>query len=228
VLDSNNLGVNYQGAITEWINQITGLGMAAIAELHWKAPAGVRAEDQAAMPDADYSVDFWKSVADTFKGNPLVIFDLHNEPYPNQDVPPPADPWDIWLNGGTVHLGNPPAAALPTYSAVGMQALVSAVRLTGATNPIMVGGLDYADQLDGILDHLPVDPLDQLIASWHVYPGNNCGLGKQACWDATVAPVLAKMPVIAGEFGRDDCQRSGHRASCGHPRLVHNHLVADR
>ena len=23
-------------------------------------------------------------------------------------------------------------------------------------------------------------------------------------------------------------QRSGHRASCGHPRLVHNHLVADR
>jgi hypothetical protein len=214
-LDRRYVGEHYRTAITEWINQITALGMAAIVELHWSAPAGVKAEGQQAMPDADNSVDFWKSVADNFKDNPLVIFDLHNEPYPDRDLSRPAHPWDIWLNGGTLHLGDPPPAdqpapppadpPTPTYAAVGMQALVSAVRQTGATNPIMVGGLDYADDLKGIVDHLPVDPLHQLIASWHVYPGNNCGLRQQACWEATIAPVLAKMPVVAGELGRKDC-----------------------
>jgi hypothetical protein len=63
-----------------------------------------------------------------------------------------------------------------------MQGLVDAVRSTGATNPIMLGGLRYADRLDGMLDHLPSDRLGQLIAASHPYPGNNCGLDTPACW----------------------------------------------
>ncbi len=53
------LGGNYQSAIIDVVNEITGLGpsmspgMVAIVELHWSAPAGVQATDQAAMPDAD-------------------------------------------------------------------------------------------------------------------------------------------------------------------------------
>jgi len=160
---------------------------------------------QQPMPDADNSIDFWTSVASLFKGNPLVIFDLFNEPYPDREPLPPADAWDIWLNGGKVHIGNPPDPSASTYTVVGMQSLVDAVRSTGATNPIMLGGLDYADDLEGMLDHLPSDPAGQLVASWHVYPGNSHGLDKPDTWDG-VATIMAVMPVVAGEFGRDDCK----------------------
>jgi endoglucanase len=34
------------------------------------------------MPDAAQAIPFWTSVANTFKGNAAVIFDLFNEPYP--------------------------------------------------------------------------------------------------------------------------------------------------
>jgi poly(3-hydroxybutyrate) depolymerase len=203
-LDPVNIGDNYRNGIAGYVNEITSRGMVAILDLHWSAPTGIQAIDQQPMPDADNSIEFWTSVASLFQGNPLVIFDLFNEPYPDRDQPPPIDAWDIWLNGGELHIGNPPDPSASTYMAVGMQSLVDAVRSTGATNPIMLGGLDYADDLEGMLDHLPNDPAAQLVASWHVYPNNSHGLDKPDTWDA-VAKIMAVMPVVAGEFGRNDC-----------------------
>ena len=47
------------------------------------------------MPDADHAPDFWTSVANTFKNNSAVIFDLYNEPYldNNQDT---TAGWECW------------------------------------------------------------------------------------------------------------------------------------
>jgi hypothetical protein len=87
-----------------------------------------------------------------------------------------------------------------------MQALVSAVRSTGATNVIMLGGLEYASDLDGWLAHEPADPARNLAASWHSYNFNACGT--RSCWRAQVAPVIARAPLIAGEIGENDCAGS--------------------
>src|SRR5205807_1942578 len=123
------------------------------------------------------------SVARTFKDNSSVLFDLFNEPYPdnNQNT---AAAWTCWRDGGTcsgVH-----------YQVAGMQELVNAVRATGATNIILLGGVAYAGELSRWLQSEPNDPLHQLAASWHSYNYSQCSAS--SCWDADIAPVAAKVP----------------------------------
>jgi aryl-phospho-beta-D-glucosidase BglC (GH1 family) len=46
--------------------------MAIILDLHWTAPGTQPATGQMPMPDMDHSLDFWTSVASTFKQYPQV------------------------------------------------------------------------------------------------------------------------------------------------------------
>jgi endoglucanase len=155
------------------------------------------------MPDAAEAVPFWTSVAQAFKGNDAVIFDLFNEPYASRATGSATTGWQCWLNGGT--------CAGISYQVAGMQSLVNAVRSTGASNVIMLGGEEYANDLGtpgsasdpSILNYLPTDPDHNLAVSWHSYNFNTCS--SQSCWTSEVAPVAAQVPVVAGEIGENDC-----------------------
>ncbi len=83
-----------------------------------------------------------------------------------------------------------------------MQSLVNAVRATGATQPIMVGGLAWSNDLSGWLASKPADPANMLVASFHNYNFNVCD---PSCWNATVATVANQVPVVTGELGENDC-----------------------
>jgi len=136
-------------------------------------------------------------VAQTFKGNDAVIFDLFNEPYPEQaDHNVESEGWRCWLHGGSDCVGIP-------YQVAGMQTMVNAVRSTGATNVLMLGGLEWSNDLSQWLKYEPADPEHNLAASWHSYNFNACST--KACWTHQVAPVIAKVPLIAGEIGENDC-----------------------
>jgi endoglucanase len=139
-------------------------------------------------------------VAATFAGDDAVIFDLFNEPYPDRALPTETAAWKCWLHGGT--------ACSPgiSYPVAGMQTLVNAVRAARASNVIMVGGLAYANNLSEWLKYKPVDPDHNVVASWHSYNFNSCN--SQSCWTSQVSPVIAKVPVIAGEIGENDCADS--------------------
>jgi hypothetical protein len=84
-----------------------------------------------------------------------------------------------------------------------MQTLVNAVRATGATNVIMLGGLAYSNDVTGWLQYKPSDPAGNLVASWHSYNFNTCS--SASCWDSQLAPVAAAVPLVAGEIGENDC-----------------------
>ena len=84
-----------------------------------------------------------------------------------------------------------------------MQSMVNAVRSTGATNVIMLGGEEYSNDLRQWLSHEPADPDHDLAASWHSYNFNTCS--HRSCWKYQVLPVIAQVPVIAGEIGENDC-----------------------
>ena len=77
-----------------------------------------------------------------------------------------------------------------------------AVRSTGATQPIMLGGLAWANDLSGWLANQPVDPAQALVASFHNYNFNVCA---PSCWDSTVATLAGQVPVVTGEMGENDC-----------------------
>jgi hypothetical protein len=179
-------GTNYRTAIMAYVSTLQAAGLVAILDLHWNALGTTLATGQQVMADRSHAPAFWSSVATTFLGNPGVIFDLYNEPH---DIS-----WSCWLHGCTTSAG---------WATAGMQQMVNAVRATGATQPIMVGGLNWAGDLSGWLAHEPVDPLHQLIASVHIY--NFSEDNTVASWNSTIARVAAKVPVVTGELGENDC-----------------------
>lgn len=148
------------------------------------------------MPDAANAPAFWKSVADWFKNDSTVVFDVFNEPFPNSVMSDYNASWRCWRNGGSACTGF-------SYTVAGMQSLVDAIRGEGAPNAIMVGGISYANDLSQWLANAPSDPDGRLIASWHSYNFNYCNT--VSCWNAQIAPVAAKYPVIVGEIGENDC-----------------------
>ena len=199
-------GVRYRDAIKAYVRLLNANGMVAILDLHWSdglytgpssGCASAEAVCQKPMPDDDESIRFWSSVATTFAGNDAVIFDLFNEPYPDRALPTETAAWECWLHGG------PACSPGISYPVAGMQTLVNAVRSTGARNVIMVGGLSFANNLSEWLRYEPRDPDHNLVASWHSYSGGPCNT--LSCWTGQVSPVIAKVPVIAGEIGEHDC-----------------------
>jgi hypothetical protein len=187
-------GTAYQTAIVNYVNLLTTSNIAAIIDLQWAAPGSTTANQQTPMPDADHAPSFWTSVATTFKSNGSVIFDLFNEPYPDSNNDSTAA-WTCLLNGGTC-----PGVS---YTTVGTQALVTAIRATGSTNIIMVPGVQYTNVLDQWLSYKPTDPANELVASWHSYANQICSTS--SCWTSEIQPILASAPLIAGEIGENDC-----------------------
>ena len=84
-----------------------------------------------------------------------------------------------------------------------MQSIVDAIRATGSTHIILLGGVQYSNALTQWLAHKPNDPLGQLGAAWHLYNFNACV--SATCWDAAPAAVAAAVPLVATEIGEDDC-----------------------
>ncbi len=188
----------YRAAIVEWVDRLRADGIAVILDLHWAgAGSTARSDGQTPMPDADHSPAFWRSVAAAFEDDPDIAFELFNEPH--------GVSWACWAHGCTVSAANTvgPSATATSYQATGMQQLIDAVRSTGATQPILVDGLDWANDLSGWASQDLTDPDHQLVAAWHVYEGNSCDAAR--CWDAIVAPLAAKVPVVVTEFGQTDC-----------------------
>jgi endoglucanase len=179
-------GAGYRSAIRSLVQRLQAHGLAVILDLHWGAPGGQLALGQEMAPDADHAVAFWRSVAAQYKHVRGIAFDLFNEPH---DIS-----WACWRNGCTTPAG---------WKATGMQQLVDAVRATGARQPVIAEGLNWGGDLSGWLTHEPTDPLGQLIAGWHIY--NFTGCRTASCWDATVAPVARRVPVLATEIGENDC-----------------------
>ncbi|MHB8627503.1 MAG: glycoside hydrolase family 5 protein [Aggregatilineales bacterium] len=193
-IDPTYSGSSYRQAVGGYVNLLNSNGLVAILDLHWNAPGTSQATGQQPMPDNDHVPAFWTSVASAFKNNSSVIFDLYNEPYPDHNKDTTAA-WTCWANGGN-------CAGIP-FPVAGMQTLVTAVRDTGATNVIMLGGVQYSNSLSQWLAYKPMDPTGNLVASWHVYNFNSCS--NSSCWDREAGPVAQQVPLIAGEIGEDDC-----------------------
>ena len=189
---------DYRRAVVDFVDRLTANGLVVIVDLHWNAPGTQRALGQKPMADRDHAPDFWRSVAATFAPNRAVLFDLYNEPYPDKNRDDDAA-WTCVRDGGDC-----PGVG---FTAAGMQELLDAVRSTGAQNPVLVGGAQWAGSVTKWLQYRPNDPLHQLVASIHIYgpPPNDTACSTADCWNATMAPLATQVPVVIGEMGDMDC-----------------------
>jgi endoglucanase len=184
-------GAAYRRIVESYVHELNAARLYVILDLHWAAPGTTKATGQLPMADADHSPTFWRSVARTFKADPSVVFDLFNEPF--------GIDWACWLGGCRV----PASGNAPAYRTAGMQSLVNAVRSTGATQPLLLGGLSFASDLLGWNANAPRDPRHQLIAAEHNYGGlSPCGAGCRAA----VLRTHRRHPVVFGELGETDCR----------------------
>lgn len=150
-------------------------GMAVILDLHWTTTSG-----QTPMADLD-SPKFWTDVATTYASFGTVLFELYNEPNSISQ--------QVWLQGDGV-----------SYS--GYQQLYDAVRQTGAQNICIVGGLDYAYQLDFVSTSFGVKGSNIVYCS---HPYNSKGqpgyTGAGGPFASNFAGILGTYPLIFTEFG---------------------------
>lgn len=188
---------NYQAAVEEAVGWVTSLGMVAQLTLQAGAPQDTGPTTQcstgifANVPDYPASDDFWTSVAGIFKSNPLVAFDLFNEPN--------APSWPFWLEGGSGGW----------FQADGMQQLYDDVRSAGADNLVFAQGNNFANNPPPAGDLLSGS---NVVYDVHYYtcpntPPPSCsyqgnvydpGLGLDP-W--VTFQQQEKVPVFIGEFG---------------------------
>lgn len=184
----NDGGKEYRETIDRIVNLAANRGAYVVLDLH-----------KYRAPKQEY-VDFWKDCAAVYKNHPAVLFDLMNEPH--------GISWEVWRNGGFVGTknGTDESAFLDDeekkknqgFESVGMQALVDAVRSTGAKNIVIAGGLAWCNDLTGIADGYALDDPtgNGIMYSWHTYHWHTD-------WEKRVLPAAEKYPIFLGEVGAD-------------------------
>ena len=126
--DADKLG--YIAKLQQVANEANQAGLYVIFSLHEDDKTGLPFPPNNVNMPSPKAVEYWTAVASTFKDNPMVIFDVFNEPREaglNRYKLTDAD-WQYWLHGGTRN----------GRTVVGMQDLVNAIRSTGAQQIVIV------------------------------------------------------------------------------------------
>jgi hypothetical protein len=186
-------GASYRRAIAGYVRLLRRHHIYPELSLMWGAPGTQRATYQPDSPDRDHSPAFWSSLARTFAHQRNVILAPWGETVVGEDC---------FLRGGSCGAAFGPAR-IP-YETAGMQEAVTRMRRAGYRGVIAIPGVDYANDLSGWLSHEPRDPGGLIVAEAHVYGGNTCST--PSCFDATLAPIARRVPLILGEAGEgEDC-----------------------
>ena len=186
----NDGGAAYRATVDKIVRLAANRGAYVVLDLH-----------RFRAPKAEH-VRFWQDAAKRYANHPAVLFDLFNEPH--------GIDWKTWRDGGFVgKAGAVDESAFLSaeekrknqgFESVGMQALVEAVRSTGARNVVIAGGLQWANDLTGIENdegkptyRLTDATGNGVMYAWHTYHWHKG-------W-ARILPVAAKHPVFLGEVG---------------------------
>jgi aryl-phospho-beta-D-glucosidase BglC (GH1 family) len=216
VVHNPDPGGNYKSFVQTQVSQAVAAGLYVIIDLHWTAPGTTCPMLQSQMADADHSLTFWTSVANTFKSNQAVAFELFNEPFLNFDFS--GDGWAYMMKGvGGPFTGFPATSGSGAWKDVkqswniaSYQQMITTVRATGATNVVMVGSMTYSQDMSGWLANKPSDPLNQMAAVWHAYPTFGTTWGTAAYAQPNFSPAIytnlqailaAGIPIVATETG---------------------------
>jgi hypothetical protein len=196
---------DYKAAIQKFVSLLEAYHIVPILDLHWAAPGTVKPDREQPLPNIDHSPTFWADVATTFAGDDGPVFELYNEPFPagNRDND---TAWQCWRDGCTANTVVPAGGTSIAYQSAGMQMLVDAVRGAGSPNLLLLGGIQYSNVLSQWQAYAPTDPMNNLVAAWHIYNFNPCAA--ETCWDDVPATLAMTYPIIVTEFGENDCSNT--------------------
>jgi len=239
-------GATYRNTLLAAIDLAAANNIYSIVDLHWSDPwvmpgysstqfggtntlnnTGNAQIKQPTLVDAQ----FWGDMASRCANRPYVMFELANECQPDHS----GGAWgwgtvtggvvaNDWIAGGPYNyfglLGN--ESTLRTSTSIGMQGCVNAIRNTGATNVIVVPGVNFEQEISGFntltgqvwvgtqnafLSHQLTDPLNNFCLAFHAYTGsgqaNTPNLKDFQIGFSTPTTGTANwnFPIICTEFG---------------------------
>jgi endoglucanase len=176
---------HYLSLLDQTVKQANQAGLYVILNLHDDDQAGSPYGSGADAPKPE-SIAFWKKFAAHYKSYPKVIFDAYNEPHYLDGKQ--------WLNGG----GKQKGSTGKSTQIVGMQALVNAIRSTGAKQIIVIGGLRY-----------PIAYAKKYNVAYHIkdanivytkHPYHQVSEGTPTTWNEAWGYFKGKYPLYAGEW----------------------------
>jgi endoglucanase len=184
--DSSCFAESYlSGSLDTAVTAAHKAGLNVIFDLHWTdgGVAGTCATGQQKMADTR-SLLFWQIMANHYKNDPRVFFELFNEP---QDIS-----WSCWLNGCTTC----DLADCNTW--VGMQQMYDTVRRAGFNNLVIMGGTSRAYDLSGVPNNLPSG--FNIVYATHVHLSE-----PPSSWSANFGFLTSTYPLVATDFGDYTC-----------------------
>jgi hypothetical protein len=193
-------GKRYRRAIAGYVSRLEDHGIRVVLRLSGAAPGdhvyGKEPEvspSEIPMADADHSLAFWRSVARRFKDDRTLVFHAFDEPN--------TIGWSCALHGCMATDRPEGHPRYGTYRAVGHQAIVDAIRATGARQPIVISGIGFAGDVQRWGRYRPHDPLHQLVVGFNAFDftGNFPGAGPD------LRRLAKRHPVLVGGFGDTDC-----------------------
>jgi endoglucanase len=158
-------------------------------------------------------------VASAFKANPAVLFEPFSEPFVHTVASGSDGAFDTITDankairdGGLtasyyMSLVNGARTREPyTWNIVGYQAAIDAIRATGASNVIILGGQGYDNDESWWTQYPPSDPAGQLAITFHAYPSSwgyeITGTSQQYSAAQSIAVLNGPgVPVILTELG---------------------------
>lgn len=230
---------NYIAAVDASIAAAQARGMRVILDLHWSAPiltfasvAGfVMPLGQPLFMNTDTDLTFWQAIVARYGtqatpqvgiDNTGIIFELFNEPFLDQVGYSGTTLFSLMKNGGAVTTFSNNNYTTPnitqTWTALGFQTVLTAIRAAGATNVCLINQAAYSHSAQNYASYMPADPLPtaQLGIGFHAYPANaypytggnnfpltfpeaNNGLSN---WDVYLQAIrTANIPIILTESG---------------------------
>ena len=207
----------YMQTLQSIVAQANQAGLYVVLSMHEELSSGLppslKEPSGWAMP-TPFAVNYWQAVAATFKNNPMVMFDLYNEPHVNETALKMDEPgWNYWLHGGVITYVTP-TGITKTYTVVGMQDLVNAVRAQGANQIIIAeGGENSFLNFESDCTKLGLDPHcnflqdpanttnPNIVYSAHEYFVPIGSTPRSApFWDGKFGNLSKEVPIFIGEW----------------------------
>jgi endoglucanase len=187
----------YRQALDQVISWAAALGAYTLLDLQWLNADTTfgRLSDESANRVAPLpnkaSIELWSTLAERYRDEPAVLFDLFNEP--NAPLPDDENPMYFVTNDGGIEMGEPRAFGSSEWNSWASK-LAATVHRVHRSALVFVSGMDWGFDLRGV----QIDAAN-VVYSAHVYPGR-----PRRQWSSRFGRRCSDDPLFIGEWGGNE------------------------
>jgi endoglucanase len=187
---NDHTGEDYRKALDQFISWASRFGAYTLLDLQWLDAERIYGGNRnfvAPLPNSD-SIAVWTKLAQRYKDEPAVLYDLFTEPHDRLSD----DPFPLNKEDGTTYPADQRSVTMSEWQPWARK-LTDAIRAGNPNALVFIAGTNWAYDLRG----MPIDRAN-IVYSSHVYSN------KGSNWNEAFGNLSKSVPVFVGEFGGAD------------------------